>query len=450
MSARAPLAATNGVLAVAYVFFAMIGTARAHGPAPAPLEVLEVDATGGPTSIRTNIGIARANGDGTFSFGCPSRVGTAAELALAAGQGDLVVTLADTLDRESDRRRRVVRISRGGCVIHDVDHGTLRPEGLATVDDRVFLLGSGSAGGELHEILLAAGQLSPAAAPLGWPIDAIDGIDTAAGGPALVASGALPRPFVIVYDVSDAEIVERARFVGAIDGASSVERLVPRTVDGDAVLLVATTAAGRRFVARADPSLGILRRQSSDANAIHGPIPLGAPGILVAAIDGEAVVIRDGIEWRWLGVVDWTCLDHRRGHAFACSLSGLVRLEPEGFAGDDAPQETLAFTFSQLGPSTPCPSESPAETQLCQLDWLHFGGEAGLLDAPPARAPGAPRGSTPTVEPAACTVSHGAPGWRALPSVPLWAALFVLCALRGGRRRERPRSLTYASLRPRA
>ena len=68
-----------------------MSAARAHGPAPVALEVLAHDGRV-PTVLRTNLGLAVANGDGTYAYVCPSRWdGNELALAAAARGGDAIL-----------------------------------------------------------------------------------------------------------------------------------------------------------------------------------------------------------------------------------------------------------------------------------------------------------------------------------------------------------------------
>ena len=117
----------------ALAFVVMSGVARAHGPAPAVLEVLRADEDGRPILLRTSVGLAEAREDGTYGYLCPSLwSGNELARAYALRDGSVLVLDSGALYVSDPAREVFVRDEalEEGFAVRDV----------ATDGERVFVL----------------------------------------------------------------------------------------------------------------------------------------------------------------------------------------------------------------------------------------------------------------------------------------------------------------------
>lgn len=336
-------------------------SALAHGPAPAPLEVLE----GGeaPRLVRTSIGLAIARGDGTYAYGCPSRWDSN-ERALAAANGDQILV----------HSAGVAYLSHDlGCTFEPVTGDALYVTAAARAPSGFVLIAEDYPDDgdptRSHVLLLRDGSLEARE---------VDGsVDGAlAAGDVVWLAGAAPSPFV-----------ERLTTEGALERTDllpvdePVRRLTPRAAGAGTLWLAARTTDATRLW-RVDEG----RIQPSPAaDVVLGPVRVGARWL--ALFDGilHAQPIEGG-DWIALGEASWTCLQALDGRAYACSLEGLFELTE----GGAHPEAMHVFSMRQLGPPLAC--GTAAQVATCEREWAHFAGESGWLDSAPARSPSAPRG----------------------------------------------------------
>lgn len=345
----------------------LVSPARAHGPAPAVLEVLRVDSEGRPTLMRTSVGLVESRGDGTYGYLCPSLWG-GNELArsFALADGSVVVIDAGSLWRSDGTRTRFVR--------DETLELAFAVRDVATDGDRLFVLARERLGSGLGRSALFA---------LG---DAPTFVDDHPTDLALV-DGA-PLAFTPTPSACD--------FGGctALD-FDAVDLLALRAVDVDALHLLATTDVRRLLHVERD---GGEVHAGPSGERVLGPVRLGERR--VAIVDSIAYEL-DGTTWRALdGTHPWTTLDEVEGHVLASTLEGVFHLDGSLDAS------TLVFRFVQLGG----PREEHEAT--CTLDWAHFGGESGWVGTRPADAPEGERQTNPppASTSTSCTASVGARG----------------------------------------
>ncbi|MCB9683046.1 MAG: hypothetical protein H6733_16400 [Alphaproteobacteria bacterium] len=386
-------------------------TAFAHGPAPAALDVLTPSASGCatvdgdvPGVVRSNDGVWTHAGDGTYTYGCPSRWGDS-EQALLAVSGDGAQWLlagADSAYWSDD----------GGCHADDLD--------LPSGDVPVTVGWSGATGwlvtrqfdAQTATVWTVDGALHEAAT---WDDAFPDGLVIDDGRVWL--AGARPTPFAARLDGADRV---DALPLPALDG---IDRLTPRAAAGDVVFLVAG-AGGERTLVRSERG-GEAVTVSDPAFVILGPVPFG-DGWMAVIDDVVHTAPADGSVFTAQGdAVDWTCLDAGPdGQAWACVRDTVLRVSPDG----GGYTTTSVFTLSQLAPPEPtCQDDAAA----CTLDWAHFGSENALDLTDPATCPGDARtepGEDPDGTPCGCT--HGGSG----------GALGVLLVGLAGIRRRSARS----------
>ncbi|HJL17928.1 MAG TPA: hypothetical protein RMH99_19845 [Sandaracinaceae bacterium LLY-WYZ-13_1] len=376
-------------LAIAAVCLLGALPARAHGPAPVALEVLAHDG-GAPTWLRTNVGLARARGDGTYEYVCPSRWDDN-ELARAAVSldGDSILV----------HSHGVAYLSRdAGCTFEAITDDALYVTAAAGTADGFLLVAEDypdDADPDASRLLeVVDGALRPVEPPFPGRIDGVLGT---ASGDVLAGPGFVAGP------------------AGAITPlALDASRVTPRAVGDGGLLWLHATGGGATWLVRIEDGAVI---EGPPHDVIHGPVAVG--GRWIAIFDG-VVHERSGGDWTPLGEPAWTCLGARGARSFACSLSGTWALQGE----DLLAESELVFSMRQLAPPRAC-GDAEA-TRACELDWLHFGGESGWLDTAPARTPTEPRRP-----PGGCAARPGRGG--------SWILTFVvLIAGSRARRRRRP------------
>lgn len=386
-----------------------VDVARAHGPAPAVLDVLALR-DGAPWLLRTNVGLAEAGCDPrygyrTFAYLCPS-LWTGNELArsFALADGRVVVLDLGELHLSSPSRDELARDEQlAAWQVRDV-----------AIDGATLWVLAREREGERRSVILRHGE------PTRWPLPVHpDHLEVVAGEVWAVASD---PPTLCRLDACEPLPLEAA------------DRVAIRGGDADAIWLLVTTETR---------TLGRLRH----ATGGFEPGPSGELVLGPIAHAGRTIAVVDGVVWEhapsagpsaWTPTGarrdEWTCLTQLEGRTFACSLEGL-------FAVDDDLGLTPVFRFAQLAP----PRE--AHEDACALDWAHFGGESRWLDAAPAGSPEGTRGEDVPPDPS-CRAPSGCAAAGA-PST-LFAPLFVaLLALYTQRRRPTPRGPTPRGPTPR-
>ncbi|MCB9663940.1 MAG: hypothetical protein H6732_07490 [Alphaproteobacteria bacterium] len=360
----------------------VLGLAHAHGPAPAALGVLAWEDAGceavpagrTPALVRSNIGLLAHAGDGTYTYGCPSRWGdTEQALAVADPRGQQVLLAGSVGAWWSPD---------AGCtaVALDLPREDV-PLDLAWAGDRALLL---------------TRRFDDGSTALWGARDG--GLELLLRTDALAADGLAVGPDGRVWLAGEAEGPVLAIWEGGALGSLRPllldpvpERLRPRLADADGLWLVAGVGTRQELV-----------RVEEDA-----VLPTGLGGTVLlgpARLGGEAAVAIDGRLWGegaegWTergSAEGWTCLGTGPAGAYACALDRVFALEPTG----GQPRVTTVFSLVQLGgPDPSCPDPQGS----CALEWAHFGGESGLVDTSPATCPDGRRGTPDTGD-------TGAPG----------------------------------------
>jgi MYXO-CTERM domain-containing protein len=368
------------------------GLARAHGPAPAPLDVL-TGTSAVPGLVRSSVGLASRLPDGTYEYVCPSRW-DGNERALAAARADGQEVLVHSAGVAYHSRD-------GGCTFAEVTDGAIYVTAAVSWGDGFLVVAEGypedsdpdrSLVFRWHEGTLRA-----------WPWEGgvIDGALSIEGG--VVVSGARPEPFVAVLEQTGASS-------RAVPAMPELRRLTPRAEAGGAVWLAARDGdAGRLVQVAIDGAI----EDGALHDVAHGPVRLGARWL--AVLDGvlHEHPIGPGA-WRAVGQVPWTCLGTVGLEPYACSLEGLFALRDDGAM----PTAIPSFSMRQLGPPRACGDAD--QVSACRRDWAHFGGESGWVDTAPARTPTEPRRP---LSAGGCAVGGGGSGW-------LGVALLFIAALR--------------------
>jgi hypothetical protein len=367
------------------------GLAQAHGPAPAPLDVLSGEATS-PGLVRASVGLASRLPDGAYEYVCPSRW-DGNERALAAASEDgrrVLVHSAGVAYRSLD----------GGCTFEAVTSDALYVTAAVRWGGGFLLSAEGYPEDDDSDRsqLWAVDEAGTRALPL--DVGVIDALLSVEGG-ALLA-GARPAPFVARLG-DDGTLAPLASW----PSPSEWRRLSPRAASSEGTWLVARDAdVARVILVRADGSV----EDGPAHDVIHGPVRVGARW--VALFDG---VLHQRMEGTWMAVgeVPWTCLGVVGGAPYACSLEGLFALRDDPAV--PTPVAEPSFSLRQLGPPRDCGDAD--QNAACVRDWAHFGGESGWLDSAPARTPSAPRGPLTKGGCAIGTGSVGLAPWALLLAV---------------------------------
>ncbi len=367
--------------------------ARAHGPAPAVLEVLRADEDGRPTLLRTSVGLAEAREDGTYGYLCPS-LWSGNELARSYGlrDGTVLVLDAGVLYVSDPARETFARDEalEEGFAVRDV----------ATDGERVFVLARERA---------AEGLGRSAIFELGER-------------PRFVASASDPMPPSDLAVLDDGPLAASPTPSACSLGgclpldAAPVDRLSVRGADRRAFWLVATTEV--RTVWRVDRA-NLAVTPGPAGELVLGPVRLGERATVV--VDGSAYAF-DEAGWSLLeGTHAWSSLDEVDGHVFASALDGVVRL------GSRLEVVEAVFRFVQL--------DGPRESHeaRCASDWAHFGGESGWVGTRAARSP---EGARRPLDGGGCAAA-GSPRSPRCVGLMLGLMLGLVSVLGRGRRRPR-------------
>jgi hypothetical protein len=394
--------------------------AAAHNPA-VPLGVLSAgpalglcdEAAGGelPLLIRTNIGFARAQTDGTYAFGCPTLWSASeggATLSARAASGLLGVIGNQRLSLSTDGACSFTELpATGGRQAFDVAAGT----------DAIWFLERGGA--------------DPAESRLGRATDCTDSRiagpwtdtlpDTVREGACgsdrcLFVSGARPTPslwFAPVTALSAA--MEQGAATDALwqqiplPADLAPQRLAVRAASGGLLWVAITYDGGRdllRFHQGADGAFAFVQRDpavvfgASASDELLGPVT--AQGAWVAAAGTQLWLLPQGTDparpWLSIAEAQLSCLDAINDTLFVCNnYYDVARL--------DLPQPGQPLTLHRVfavdllqGPDTSCLPDDQAAA--CEADWIHLGGE-NALPVLPARtcAYGRPPISEPPAQP---------------------------------------------------
>jgi hypothetical protein len=146
-----------------------------------------------------------------------------------------------------------------------------------------------------------------------------------------------------------------------------------------------------------------------ESRAVLGPTPVAEVTLGPVRIDGRWAWVRDGqletvpvdvtaLDAEPIADVPWTCLRARGDRVFACVLPPAGMLDATALyevagLGPEGPVVHPLFSIGMIGgPRAECGGASSEAERSCSSDWLHYGGEAGLLSPPPM----ADAGRTPT------------------------------------------------------
>jgi hypothetical protein len=324
--------------------------ALAHGPAPAPLEVLTLHADGRPDAVRTSIGLSTGwRGHARYVCAGAWEGEVEAPPMAALPDGRLVV----------GARSGVWLGDASGCVFEPVGgFDADRIDALVAGAEGVWVLARDGGDSALLRVNSDGGLTEQAR----FADRRLDGGALDSNGRLWVA-GASPEPAAGPVD-------------GPLDpltGLLAQAQFVQVRSAGDRLFLTASVGAERVLAERTE-GIWTPRIRVDGAVGIHGPVVLDGETVAVAAGelwvqggDGAFTVAPDGL-------VGWTCLQQVGERVLACADRGLVDVSGPAHAPDIAPAWSLS---SILGVDPACPTR-PEVRELCEQDWLHFAGEAGL------------------------------------------------------------------------
>ncbi|MEE2789751.1 MAG: hypothetical protein VX589_20590 [Myxococcota bacterium] len=313
--------------------------ASAHGDAPAALGVL-LDQRGQLVVVHTNIGLAQPNSTGAFNYLCP-----------AMWAEESLVPLP-WLDRDG----QLSVVTRNGVFRLDQCPASVRP--LRAWTGR---LGPNSNGIAIEYV----GQDSRL-----WDLR----------GPQVLLERLTDERIVSVM-VSESAIwlasVQPTTRIYRWTSADGLVRLLDDGPVGDFISLrthgplsfVLATELGPQLYQVRDGTAHLTHQAKA---VIHGPVD--TPTGRIVLFDGILAQIV-GPDVEQLKPVDWRCLVTSEGRTFACRQRKLFEVRADG----EWSAEVLAFELAGLtGPDAVCPQENDTGV-TCFRQWLHFGGEAGLV-----------------------------------------------------------------------
>jgi hypothetical protein len=396
----------------------------AHGPAPAPLDVLSVDLDAErATLVRTSIGLARDHAPEGWTYVCPSQWGDH-EQARAAYAVDVATTVmvgGGDLYRSSDDACSFESVT--------VEEPWYALDAYAT-SEAVWLPALLETDSDVTG-LLRVSDTGAATVAARWGADTAFRCDTvsswsASGQTELLAAGANPVPSLWRASLTAERTDALSGTVEVLTGLpEDTSHLELRTIGerGD-IWIAAATAAGRELWRGAPKDAGAPRdltwtRQGAPASSLLGPVRLDDVWLLVR--DGALEVGHDDGTWEPRGEVDWTCLDELPGAVIACRLTEVLHVMR---LGEGPPETRQLFDMAHLlAPLEGCPADSEAHA-ACESDWVHFGAEVGLLDTEQLSTPAAtaPSGSSEAMSQGGCGVGEA-------PREEMPLAILVLCSL---------------------
>ena len=376
---------------VALSVFLSSPLALAHGPAPTALSALGPFDDGAPAVVRTNIVLA-VRRDGAYRYVCPAQWGAEDRFPPVTRDADdaLVVPFDGQAWRGDGCTFDAVPLEGwSGSQIAHVPGWVVERRGADTV---VWRLDGETA--EVAEHLEGAHY---------------DSAMLDAGGRLWMAA-ARPTPTLWRAGAgsADVEVDVEPQFMDLRVVGDSVAAVSP--VTGGTVLLESDDG-GRTFAVTLTAEI-----------ALHGPIDYG--GARLALVDG-AVWTDAGDGFVRGPERPWTCLQRVDEVALACVQRGLARIT--GPAAE--PLAEAVFALDEVtGIDDTCPP--PGELRdLCELQWLHFGGEAGLVRFDAGAPTGSDAGPDGTLADAQAhggdasgCACHGGPG-APLLAWPLFIAL---------------------------
>ncbi len=422
-------------LGVVVLVTTLSSDARAHGPAPSPLNILAFDA-GEPTVVGTSIGLSRRTQTG-FEYICPSAWNEGEDafdrpIPVAAVANAVTIVLG---------RPHLMRSEQRGCQLTPL-RGDLEGRGADALDVATIYAGVTPATFALLMDDGLAGTSVWTASPLASFAPLLDAEvplqSLGRNAERIVAAGVDRRDderalaLVVGPRLGPLEVTRLPASVLPA-GAETLSSVRVRLVEEDALWLVVATAEGfHLWRAQEDEDAGfVVEEIVRSEGAVHGPVQLCgttayATDGLLRFVDAETAEC----DPQPLADLDIRCLGQTRGVPYACASFQLFELSAD--AGELS--ATNLFAMPDLsGPDLSC-VETEEERDRCTAVWTHFGAEAGLLEPAPEGEPAREPEPAPEPEPTscACATCQQRPAFA-------WAVAFGLLAAFGRRRRESAR-----------
>ncbi len=351
------------LLAIACLAWVLTSRAAfAHPIPPVTISVLEtgtlVTGESSPAFVNTSFGLARAAGDGSFHYICPSRWdGNSRALAYRSGETLLVLSFG------------VAYLSfDAGCTFAALDLG--EPVVSAHIVEGRFALLVGTRAS--RRILLVDEQGDTQALTLDFPArpDGLLGQSNA-----LWVTGAGPPAFVARVAGASSENIFVAEEGTEMNWGA---RVIPVAADSAGVWL--ELSGGTLALARVE-SAGLVDSRDFTLSR-RGPVNLD--GRTLAMFD-QVLHEWDGAGWTASSERSWDCLQQYGERVFACSGSSTLELVSSAAGEEERPY----FSMLQIGAPESCGDDGA--DLVCENEWLHYSGESGWAETDPALDPVSPR-----------------------------------------------------------
>lgn len=379
---------------------------------PSALEVVSLDASSAcpdvpethvPGVVRTSAGLALHAGDGTYTFGCPSRLGGAPPDDVAASpDGSQLMVLVDGVAWFSDS---------GGCASEPlaVAEGTVVSDVLHW-RDAFWVLALDPATASTSLLRIDGGATTELTR---WGFLA-DGM-AASGADTLWVSGVAPLPEI-----------RRLGFTGGLtdsgplgpipEDSLELDRLVPRIASDDEVWFAVARRSDAWLWHGATTDAGVTLTDDGDRHAVvHGPV----------IVDGQWVVALDQHLWTsdllsngdWDDTTQdvlWTCLFQAGERAFACTIAEMLAFH--GLGEGLVPETAAVFSMAQIsGTEASC-----GVLGACDAEWSAAASALGITGAEVAVCPDGRTLADLAPDPCACAAPGPTVAWWGLPLVFGW------------------------------
>lgn len=336
----------------------------------------------GVSAVRTSIGLATVNDDGTFAYSCPTLLGDNPTSVLAASEdGGLIAAVSAgvlSLSADAGCTWRSVALPSGDAFAYEIAGGIGAIWALGRNSTQAWLLRIDAAG--TAQIVVTWDRSGEG----GWTPDALLPVSGDATD-RVVVSGARPVPQLVFVEQTDVGWAAQptVSLDGVVDGP---QRIAPRAFGPDGgVWLHYTTATGRTLGLVLPDGTALALNDAVEV--LHGPVISGDAAWVVRDAMFERYSL-DGTSFDTGRITPFKCLQHAGGRIFACDLYDMLEITDVEAVFDGTGGTRPVFSTAQIGPPNNACGRSADDAAICDADWTHYGAENYFLLRDPAPCPG--------------------------------------------------------------